>query len=185
MNFYYDLSATLQDLGFYDFILPFLLVFTIVFAILEKTKILGVDKDNESKRNINAVIALVLGLLIVNQFEIVQSLNTFLPKISFFIVIALMVLILFGLFGANVERGLGGILLLAAAVISLIATYWALGPSLDFRVPYWVEDNVGTITAGLIVLIIIFGVISKPGDSSSTRLDNMTKAIDKMFGKGT
>jgi len=70
-------------------------------------------------------------------------------------------------------------------VISLIATYWALGPSLDFRVPYWVEDNVGTITAGLIVLIIIFGVISKSGDSSSTRLDNMTKAIDKMFGKGT
>jgi len=107
MNFYYDLSATLQDLGFYDFILPFLLVFTIVFAILEKTKILGVDKDNESKRNINAVIALVLGLLIVNQFEIVQSLNTFLPKISFFIVIALMVLILFGLFGANVERARG------------------------------------------------------------------------------
>ena len=34
----------LVDLGVYDVILPFLLVFTIVFAILEKTKVLGLEK---------------------------------------------------------------------------------------------------------------------------------------------
>ena len=31
----------LERFGFYDIVLPFLLVFTIVFAVLEKTKILG------------------------------------------------------------------------------------------------------------------------------------------------
>ena len=35
----------LGDMGVYDVILPFLLVFTIVFAILEKTKILGTAKE--------------------------------------------------------------------------------------------------------------------------------------------
>ena len=34
----------LDKIGVYDVILPFLLVFTIVFAILEKTKVLGLDK---------------------------------------------------------------------------------------------------------------------------------------------
>ena len=44
-------------LGVYDIILPFLLVFTIMFAILEKTKILGSEKiegREVTKKNINA-----------------------------------------------------------------------------------------------------------------------------------
>ena len=183
MAFQADLLNSLQDFGFYDFVLPFLLVFTIVFAILEKTKIFGATKDGESKKNINAVVALVLGLLMINQFEIIQSLNTFLPKISFFIIISLMVLILFGLFGANVDSGLGGILLLLAAIISLVATYWALGPSLDFRVPYWVEANWPTILAFLIIFIVIFMVVRGGGGTPPNSFDNFQTAINKMFGR--
>lgn len=178
-----DVFAQLQDIGLYDFLLPFLLVFTIVFAILEKTYLFG-KVGNESKRNINAVVALILGLIIVNQFEIIQSLNTFLPKISFFIVISLMVLILFGLFGANVEQGLGGFLLAGAAIISLIATYWALGPSLDFRVPYWVQDNATTIIVLLIILIIIFAVVSGGGNRQNNTFDTWHNNLEKMFGRG-
>ncbi|MBW2999610.1 hypothetical protein KY339_02955, partial [Candidatus Woesearchaeota archaeon] len=46
------------EIGVYDVVLPFLLVFTIVFAVLEKTRILGVEKvrDHEySKKPLNAV----------------------------------------------------------------------------------------------------------------------------------
>jgi len=35
---------SLQDIGVVDVILPFILIFTIVFAVLEKTKILGEDE---------------------------------------------------------------------------------------------------------------------------------------------
>ena len=38
-----------DKIGVYDVILPFLLVFTIVFAILEKTKVFGTD-DIEGKK---------------------------------------------------------------------------------------------------------------------------------------
>ncbi len=34
----------LNDIGLYDVVLPFLLVFTLVFAILEKTKLLGMSE---------------------------------------------------------------------------------------------------------------------------------------------
>lgn len=177
-----DVFAQLQDIGLYDFILPFLLVFTIVFAILEKTFLFGKTKGGESKRNINAVVALVMGLVIVNQFEIIQTLNTFLPKISFFIIIALMVLILFGLFGANVESGLGGFLLLLAAIISIVATYWALGPSLDFRVPYWVQDNGALILVLLIIAIVIFAVVGSGRDK--TTFKDTHDALELLFGRG-
>ncbi|MBI2106817.1 hypothetical protein HYT57_02425 [Candidatus Woesearchaeota archaeon] len=181
-----DVFAQLQNIGLYDFILPFLLVFTIVFAILEKTYIFGKTSgpNGESKRNINAVVALVLGLIIVNQFEIIQSLNNFLPKISFFIIVSLMILILFGLFGANVERGLSGFLLTGAAIISLVATYWALGPSLDFRVPYWVQDNASTILVLLIILIIIFAVVSGGGNRQQNTFDTWHNNLEKLWGRG-
>src|SRR3989338_6584950 len=177
-----DVLAQLQDIGLYDFLLPFLLIFTIVFAILEKTYIFGKTSDGESKRNINAIVALILGLVIINQFEIIQSLNNFLPKISFFIIVSLMILILFGLFGANVEKGLGGVLLLLAAIASLVATYWALGPSLDFQVPYWVQDNAARIIVLLIVFIVIFAVINS-GKKDKTTFSSFQKAINEMFGK--
>ena len=50
----------LNDFGFYDVVLPFLLVFTIVFGVLEKTKLFGVT-DKKPKQNINAMIAAKAG----------------------------------------------------------------------------------------------------------------------------
>ena len=51
-----DIFYQLQSSGFYEFALPFLLVFTIVFAILEKTKLFG-----GGKKNINLIIGIVVG----------------------------------------------------------------------------------------------------------------------------
>lgn len=43
-----------------DILLPYLLVFTIMFAVLDKTKVLG-----EGKRQINAIVAFVIALLLI------------------------------------------------------------------------------------------------------------------------
>ena len=68
----------LNKLGVYDVILPFLLVFTIVFAILEKTKILGIDKiDGKElgKKNINAMVAFVIAFLVIASTRLVAVIN--------------------------------------------------------------------------------------------------------------
>ena len=52
--------GALESWGLTDVLLPFLLIFTLVFAVLQKTEILGDDK-----KNFNVIIALVLGLLFV------------------------------------------------------------------------------------------------------------------------
>jgi len=45
---------------FLNYILPFVLVWTLIFAILEKTNLLG-----EGRRQINAIIGLVVGLILI------------------------------------------------------------------------------------------------------------------------
>ena len=53
------LVSNLSGLGFFGFLLPFILVFTIVYALLLKSKALGDDKK------IAGVIGLVLGFFVV------------------------------------------------------------------------------------------------------------------------
>ncbi len=45
---------------FTNYILPFVLVFTLIFALLQKTQILG-----EGKKQINAIIGLIIGLILI------------------------------------------------------------------------------------------------------------------------
>jgi len=91
---FYSLMAELQAMGVYDYLLPFLLIFTIIFAILEKLMIFGKEHGTEKpKTNINLVISLILGLLVVSQPEITYIINSFLPKVSLFILVSLMFLV--------------------------------------------------------------------------------------------
>ena len=51
-----EVFKSLDRMGFTDVVLPFLLIFTVIFAVLDKTKILG-----EAKRNLN-MDQLLIGL---------------------------------------------------------------------------------------------------------------------------
>ena len=55
-QFFYQLQA----LGFIDVLLPFLMIFAVVFGILEKIKLFG-----SNSKNINIVIALTFGFLFI------------------------------------------------------------------------------------------------------------------------
>ena len=50
----------LQSPIFMEVLLPFILVFTVVFAVLQKTKVLG-----EAKSQVDALVALSVGLITV------------------------------------------------------------------------------------------------------------------------
>ena len=63
--------AYMESWGLKDVMLPFLLVFTVTYAIFTKAKILG-----EEKRNFNTVIALVLAGLVVVPHVTLGTLDT-------------------------------------------------------------------------------------------------------------
>ena len=68
----------LDRIGVYDIVLPFLLVFTIMFAILEKTKIFGVDKIDKvevTKKNINAMVSIIVAFIVVASTQLVSVIN--------------------------------------------------------------------------------------------------------------
>ncbi|MFT4343234.1 MAG: hypothetical protein ACMXYE_00635 [Candidatus Woesearchaeota archaeon] len=88
-------------LGLYDVVLPFLLVFTIVFAILEKTKVLGtetIEGVDVTRKNLNAMVALVIGFLTVASSRVVAVINQTAAHIVILLLISVFFLMLVGSF---------------------------------------------------------------------------------------
>src|SRR3989338_8683840 len=80
----------LDKIGVYDVILPFLLVFTIVFAILEKTKILGsekIDGKEHPKKNINAMVAFVIAFLVIASTQLVAVINQVMANVILLLIL--------------------------------------------------------------------------------------------------
>src|SRR3989344_5016519 len=87
----FQVVATWQDIGIYGVALPFLLVFVITFAILEKIQIFGANG-----KKVHVVIALVLGLLFLQNIYLIERLQFILPKVAFSLLIFVLLLLLLG-----------------------------------------------------------------------------------------
>jgi hypothetical protein len=97
-----------DKLGVYDVILPFLLVFTIMFAILEKTKVLGtevVDGTKTSRKNLNAMVAFVISFLTIASSQIVAIINQTASQIVLLLLLSFFFLLLVGSFMKEEDAG--------------------------------------------------------------------------------
>lgn len=167
-----------RDFGLFDIILPFLLVFTLVYAILEKTKILGTVKlksgEEVANKNLNSMVAFVIGLLVIATANVVRAINESLPNIVLLAVISFSFLLLIGIFMKTGELDLSSkhknwyklfIILMFIGVIAIFLNsiyvisdgeeYSLLEISIDFILTEWS----GPVFASIIMLIVIIVAI--------------------------
>lgn len=191
-----DEFARVLDRWNIEVVLVFLLIFVIIYAILQKTKILG-----DGKKNLNIVVAMVVGLLVViphvtGRFppnaDPVLIIQDALPSISIVLVAIIFLLILIGVFGQEkVFLGLsmpGWIAFFSFAVIVIVfggaAGWWSgyFGQTL--------EQFVGAESIAVVIMLLVFGIIiawvtsdSKESDERST-MKRMGLDFSKLFGGG-
>lgn len=151
-----------EQAGFFTYLLPFLLIFALVFGILTQIKLF---KDNKA---ISGIIALVVGLMALQFGLVSQFFSEIFPRLGIALAIILIILILVGLFAdpdSNAVMytmlGVGAII----AIVVLIQTAGAVGWSSGY---FW-SENWPTIIGVIIFLAIIgviIGVSSTPSDKS-------------------
>jgi len=124
---FYSLFYQLESMGFYTYVLPFLLIFTVIFAILEKTQIFGTVKvsgEDYPRTNINSVFSFILSLIVVVNTDVIYLMNIYLSKMSFIIILAIMIMLLTAMISGGewtgVTFGFGAILAVGAAIWSLV-----------------------------------------------------------------
>ena len=74
-----------------NFVLPFLLIFVLVFAILQKSKILG-----DGKTQIDSLVALAIGLLLIITPTPREFIVDFIPWVAVGVAVILVFLLLYG-----------------------------------------------------------------------------------------
>lgn len=99
MSVFGEVLLFFHDVGLYDVVLPFLLVFTLVYALLEKTKVFGVEKvgDKEySRKNVNAMTAFVIGFFVIASAQLVAIISEITANMVLLLVLLVCFMLLVG-----------------------------------------------------------------------------------------
>jgi len=124
-------ETILQHWVLTKFAYPFLLMFFIVFAVLEKTKVLG-DKSKQ----LNAFVSFIISLIFVSAVFPKLVVSNLILFLSVALIVVFVALLLWG-FVTGTEPKIGGTKLklvigIIVVVVLLVAVIWATGLNLGF-----------------------------------------------------
>ena len=146
-----NLLSYWEQAGVFSYVLPFLLIFALVFGILGQIKLF------EQNRAVNGIIALVVGLLAL-QFDFVPIFfSEIFPRLGIGLAILLIFLILVGMFISPTERWMNYVLLGVGAIIFLVVLVQT-GGRLGFQSAFFWQSY-GSVIIGVLIILIILGVI--------------------------
>jgi len=153
---------------FVETILPFLLMFTLVFAILEKTKILG-----DGKRQIDAIVSLAIALIFIAFGSATDIVVRMIPVLGIALVVILIFMILLGSMFQSGNFEMPDWLKIVVGIlvaILVIATVLVLTGGLDYIINFIYGENSGILINGFLVLIIVGAILAvvfgKKGEDS-------------------
>ncbi len=151
-----------QQVGFFDVVLPLLLVFAVVYAILEKINVLGENKA------INIIISLILAFFAVSNLYISNFFMYLFSYTGVAIAVLLAAIVLLGLFAGDKDQrawkwifGFGGFILFIWVLSRATSDFGIsfLGP--DFS--WWISYNIYWILPILFVAGAVLAVVLSQG----------------------
>ena len=183
MSVFGDSILFLNKIGIYDVVLPFLLVFTIVFAILEKTKILGTEKGKDNaeytKKNLNSMVAFVMAFFVIASSQLVAVINKTMSQVFILLLLIICFLMLAGSFHAQTKEGFFldkgfykntfmVIVFVSIVLIFLNALGW-LQVVYDFLKDKWNTDYVAAIILMAVIVGFMFWIMQDPKDKTEAK----------------
>lgn len=157
----------LESIGVFHYLLPFFLVFALVYGILSTTNIAGTQKG------IHAIIALVIGLMAVRLGFTQAFFAEIFPRLGVGLAVLLSILILVGLFVPKDEQRYWG---WGLATIGVIIAIVVITQSFDrlgyFGFQGW-EDYVGYIIGAVLLIGVLIAIVAGGnGGASETQRNN-------------
>ena len=156
-------ETILQHWIFTSFALPFLLIFFVVFALLEKTKIFG-----DENKQINALVAFVIGLIFVGSVFPKLVVGNLILFLTVALIVVFVGLLIWGFLSggeAKIEgtgiKIVGGIVTVIVVVLAVIwATDWT-GGVLNFLFGQSWSSALWTNVSFIAVIAIALALILK------------------------
>ncbi|MBW3011151.1 hypothetical protein KY326_02960 [Candidatus Woesearchaeota archaeon] len=180
-----NVIRNLDQMGVTDVVLPFLLVFVIIYAALRKTGVLHkrtAGQESTENTGFDITVALVIGLLVVIPHvafgtvdpsdgrlggammglpDVVEIFNNSLPSISVWIIGILMLMLLTGMFmGPAIKDQLGRYswIILAAAVV-IVGYIFGSSAGIFRELPAPLRFLQTPANQAALLIILVFGIV--------------------------
>jgi membrane-associated HD superfamily phosphohydrolase len=146
---------------FKDYLFPIILVFALVFGVLEKTKLLGDDK-----KQLNAIIAIVISMILVGVLYPKQVISNMILFMAVALVVIFVFLLLYGFVagdkdGFNMGDSVFKKILLGIIFIAVVfAVLWATGSSPEVLSLLFKQEWSEVFWTNLVFVLAIAGVLA-------------------------
>ena len=159
-----DLLNQWETAGVFDYLLPFLLIFAVVFGILETTKVLGEHKG------IHTIVALVIGLFTMRYFQVGEFIGVIFANFGIALSVILVLIILTGLFVTKKSREGWALNTSKLALLAVIIVVIASINEFAWFGSYWWQNNwVSLLWVAIVVGIIIAFVTYNKENSEGSK----------------
>ncbi len=164
-----------DKIGIFEIVLPFLFVFTVVFALLEKTRVFGVEKvgsEEYTKKNLNAMAAFSIAFLVIASANIVRIINEVAANMILLLLLSVFFLLLVGSFhqekkeGFFLEKGIVRTGFILIMFIGLVAIFLHAIRTQDGKtwldvITGWIQNfGVNDAVPSVILVLVMIGFIA-------------------------
>lgn len=147
---------------FLELLLPAILVFTVIFAILQKSEILG-----KGKIQIDAIVSLVIALIVIAFARATEIIANLMPVLAVTVVAILVFLIIAGVAhsGKMEYKGMNIAIMVIGAIVVLVALLYYTGAWSYLKGVFEGKssDVITTVVFALIIAAALFVVIKFSG----------------------
>ena len=177
-----DLIRQWESIGVFDIILPLLLIFTIVFAVLDRTQIFG-----KNKKSINAIVALSIAFFTIQNVAVTSFFKIIFSQVAFGIAILIAVVLLTALVlgrkGTHVWR-------MIIMVVGFLIFIWIFSRAADEYQSYYGVYAFGAFTSDwwaanaswIILIVVVAIVVIAVAASGKSNDNNLTKIAKQLVG---
>lgn len=168
MATFVDMIYYLQAIGVADVLLPFFLVFTVAFAVLQKSHVLG-KGDGVKKYNVIVSLSMAFAVVIPHVLgtyppgmNVVLIINAALPQVSVFLIGIVMLLLMLGTFGLTwpgKDNKSGGAIVVIASILIILYIFTTSAGIIGNGFPWWLWFLADPQTQSMLVTILVFGVV--------------------------
>jgi len=89
----------IEAFGFFNVVLPFILVYALVYGVLIKTDLFAFSKEGGQGQNVSNVIAMATAFFVVASTDVVNQLLGVIPQATFMLIVILFILMIFAMMG--------------------------------------------------------------------------------------
>lgn len=160
-----------ESVGVFDYVLPFLLIFAVIFGILSATNVMGKNKG------IHTIIALVIALMAIRLDMVTLFFREVFPRTAVALSIILVAVILTAMFIPKEHMGGWAIGFYSLGGVAFIFVMFNTFSEFDWFGSSWWDEWGGMLIGALLLIAVIVVVAVTSGEKSGE-----SKPLKATFG---